>query len=76
MTKYFTKSDIMYLLCVTDAQFRFVVIMLKLPVNIECQKRYYTIEDIIKIYNYINRKKPKRYIKLVESKMNNKNAKL
>lgn len=58
MNKYFTKRDIMQLICVTSAQFEWCVKNIGLVPYIDNQRLYfYTIQHMIEIYNFIYRRK-------------------
>ena len=68
MKKFLTRRDILFLICINEAQFEWTISKLNIVGEIELNQRLFTIQDMIDIYNYINRKK---YVTF-ESKINYK----
>jgi hypothetical protein len=74
MIKYFSKRDIMELLCVTAAQFEYGISKIGITPQLDSERIYsYTISDMIDIYNFVyNRKR----VITIESKINYKEIRL
>jgi len=72
--KYFSKRDIMELLCITVAQFEWSVMQIVITPKIDIERFYsYSVGDLILIYNFVYNRK--RVITL-ESKINYKEMQL
>lgn len=70
MKKYFTRRDIMELLCITAAKFEWCIVKLKIAYVVELNQRLFSIQDLIDIYHYLTRKKTKVLYDTFESKIN------
>lgn len=71
MKKYLTRRDIMELLCISAAQFEWTITQLNIVGEIELNQRLFTIQDMIRIYDYRTRKnKVKVVYATLESKIN------
>lgn len=76
MSRFFSKRDIMELICITSDQFDWWSRKLKITPIEESSRIYcYLVDDMIRIY-YAMKKTQKRYIKPLESKMNFKEVQL
>ena len=71
MKKYLTRRDIMELLCITASQFEWTILQLNIVGITELNQRLFTIQEMIRIYDYRTRKnKVKVVYATLESKIN------